>query len=334
MNLESSLYNAYRVGDEALQLSIIVPFLNEEKTLPILRARFDQLMELPERWELVFVSDGSTDGSIEFVEQWAMEDARIRMLVLTRNFGHQPAICAGLMHARGEFVGIMDADLQDPPEVLLEMYHEARHGNWDVVYSVRARRSGSAAKKVAYRAFYKTYAYLAQSPINADSGDFSVLSRRAVSALMALPEKVRFVRGLRSWVGLRQKAVPTVRPERAAGEPQYSWLKLMALAISGITSFSIKPLRVATISGIVMCTLAVLLAAVYVVIALFGSIHREVPGFATVVILVLFLNGMQFLLTGILGEYVGQIFQEVKQRPTYMIERTVNEQPQGEVVTF
>jgi len=318
------LDEAGRGRETAPQLSVVIPFLNEESALPRLRERFGTLSDLPESWEVVFVSDGSTDRSVAIVEDWAAEDGRIKLLVLTRNFGHQPAISAGLSYARGEYVGVMDADLQDPPEVLLEMYREAREGAWDVIYSTRARRSGHPLKKAAYKIFYRVYSFLAQTPINTDSGDFSVLSRRAVHALLSLPEKVRFVRGLRSWVGLRQKSRPTVRPERVAGEPQYSWLNLVALALNGLTSFSVRPLRLATISGLLICVVAMLLAFSYVFIALFTNLHDRVPGFATIAILLLFLNGFQFLLIGILGEYIGQIFQEVKQRPTYLVERVVN----------
>lgn len=321
-NLDS--HDVSQHGDVHPQLSIVVPFLNEETSLPLLKKRFCELEGLPEEWELIFVSDGSTDRSVEIIERWAAEDMRVKLVVLARNFGHQPAVCAGLSYAQGQFVGIMDADLQDPPEVLLQMYCEARAGNCDVVYSVRSRRSGSAIKKLAYRLFYKVYAYLAQSPVNMDSGDFSVLSRRAVNTLLLLPEKTRFVRGLRSWIGLRQKAIPTVRPERAAGEPQYSWMKLFALALSGVTAFSTKPLRIATISGLLMCAAAVMLSTLYLIVALIGNLHEKVPGFTTIVILILFLNGLQFLMIGILGEYIGQIFQEVKQRPTYLVDRVIN----------
>lgn len=313
------------------RLSIVIPFLNEEAALPRLRERFESLGGMPETWEIIFVSDGSTDQSVEIVEDWASEDRRIKLLVLSRNFGHQPAISAGIGYARGEYVGVMDADLQDPPEVLLEMYGEACGGGWDVVYSTRARRRGRALKRIAYKVFYRLYSYLAQTPINTDSGDFSVLSRRAVSALLSLPEKVRFVRGLRSWIGLRQKPWPIVRPERVAGEPQYSWVKLAALAINGLTSFSVRPLQLATISGLLICLVAMLLAALYGFIVLFTDLHERVPGFATIAILLLFLNGFQFCLTGILGEYIGQIFQEVKRRPTYLVERVVDAgEAQGE----
>jgi polyisoprenyl-phosphate glycosyltransferase len=306
------------------RLSVVIPFLNEQENLPLLRQRLVAVASPPDTFEFVFVSDGSTDGSVPFLERWAAEDGRVKLVVLTRNFGHQSAVCAGIEFARGSYVAIIDADLQDPPELMLKMYLTAWKEDLDVVYSVRERRDTMFAKRVAYRWFYKIYAYLAESPVQVDSGDFSVLSRRAVDQLLAMPERVRFVRGLRSWLGMRAKAVPTTRPDRAAGEPQYSWSELMGLAIRGITSFSTRPLRLATMGGVLLCTAALLISLVYVGYWAFGSMHERLPGFTTLVVLVLFLNGMQFLLVGILGEYIGLIFTEVKQRPVFVVDRTVN----------
>jgi polyisoprenyl-phosphate glycosyltransferase len=311
------------------QLSVVVPFLNEQETLPLLKERFSTLANLPETYEFVFVSDGSTDQSVEFIERWAAEDPRVKLVVFTRNFGHQPAVCAGLEFAQGDYVAIMDADLQDPPEIMLEMYRMAQAENFDVVYSVREHRDTSLLKRLAYRLFYWLYSYFAESPVNMDSGDFSVLSRHAVNELLALPERVRFVRGLRSWLGLRSKAVPTTRPERVAGQPQYSWSKLISLAIRGITSFSTQPLRLATVGGLLLCTVALLVSLIYVGYWAFSGLHKTLPGFTTIVVLILFLNGVQFLLLGIIGEYVGQIFMEVKRRPVFIVERTINLAPRS-----
>jgi len=306
------------------EISIVVPFLNEEDTLPLLKERFLELTGLPEKREIIFVSDGSSDRSTEIIEDWAAKDDRVKLLVLTRNFGHQFAICAGLDFSEGQFVGIMDADLQDPPEELLKMYREAINGDWDVVYSIRYRRTGGGLKRIAYRAFYSLYSFLAESPVNLDSGDFSVLSRRAVAMMSRLPEKDRFIRGLRSWLGLRETGMRTLRPKRAAGKAQYSWRKLGALAISGVTSFSTKPLKIATLAGFLLCAAALFLAFIYVGLWAFGNLHETVPGFTTLVILLLVLSGLQFLLLGIIGQYVGRMFLEVKGRPTYLVARSVN----------
>ena len=306
------------------ELSIVIPFLNEEESLPLLKERIRNLESMPETWELIFVSDGTTDGSLPFVEKWAGEDPRIKLIVFTRNFGHQAAISAGIDHATGNFVGIMDADLQDPPEVLIEMYKQAKLGGWDIVYAIRSRRSESLLKSAGYKLFYRLYSFLADSPVIADSGDFGILSRKAVRVLSSLPEKLRFVRGLRSWTGLRQLGFPVERPPRAAGQPQYSFSGLVSLAITGITSFSIKPLRLATLVGIFLCSISFAAAAIYLALFLLMDLHEKIPGFTTIVILLLLFNGLQFLMIGILGEYIGRIFWEVKQRPTYLIDRKVN----------
>jgi dolichol-phosphate mannosyltransferase len=305
-------------------ITIVIPFLNEEAVLPALRDRFEKLSELPANREFLFISDGSTDNGPRFIHEWAAKDPRIKLIEFTRNFGHQAAISAGLDRAQGRYVGILDADLQDPPESLLEMFQIATTGRFDVVYGVRAQRSGNFFKLFLYRLFYNLYSRLAETPVDPDSGDFCVLSRRAVGILGKMPEKVRFVRGLRSWMGLKSKAVAISRPQRELGTSQYSWAKLFNLALNGITSFSAKPLRVATVSGLLLCGISTALAAYYLVLGVFCDIHMRAPGFTTIVILILFLSGCQLLMIGIIGEYIAQIFWEVKGRPAYLIERTVN----------
>jgi dolichol-phosphate mannosyltransferase len=306
------------------ELSIVIPLLNEEQVLPLLRERLEKVQNRPASWELLFVSDGSTDGSTKFIEAWAQADPSVKLIVLTRNFGHQSAVSAGLSFAAGNYVGIIDADLQDEPEVLLEMYRFLLKEKVDVVYGVRTSRSATKFKRLFYFLFYRLYLYLADSPVQADSGDFCVMSRRAVRLLLSLPEKLRFVRGLRAWVGLPSKPFPISRPARAAGSSQYSLPKLTKLAFSGLTSFSTKPLRVGFVCGGVLCLGAVIGALIYLGIALFTNTHIEAPGFSTVVIILLFSNGLIFFYLGILGEYIGQMFMEVKARPSFIIERTIN----------
>jgi dolichol-phosphate mannosyltransferase len=218
----------------------------------------------------------------------------------------------------------MDADLQDEPEVLLEMYRVLLVENVDVVYAVRTSRRETELKRFFYFVFYRLYLFFADSPVQTDSGDFCVMSHRAVRLLLNLPEKLRFVRGLRAWVGLPAKPFPIARPARAAGTSQYSLSKLTRLAFSGLTSFSIKPLRVGLVCGSVLCLGALIAALVYLGIALFTDIHIAAPGFSTLVIILLFSNGLIFLYLGILGEYIGQMFLEVKDRPSFVVERTVN----------
>jgi dolichol-phosphate mannosyltransferase len=305
-------------------LSIVIPFLNEEQVLPLLRARLEKIQNRPVAWELLFVSDGSTDGSTNFIEQWARIDPSVKLIILTRNFGHQSAISAGLSFASGKCVGIMDADLQDEPEVLLQMYGILLAEKVDVVYAVRTRRRETKLKRFFYFVFYQLYFFFADSPVQIDSGDFCVMSHRGVRLLLNLPEKLRFVRGLRAWVGLPAKPFPIARPARAAGTSQYSLSKLTRLAFSGLTSFSIKPLRVGLVCGSVLCLGALIGALVYLGVALFTDIHVAAPGFSTLVIVLLFSNGLIFLYLGILGEYIGQTFLEVKDRPSFIVERTVN----------
>jgi dolichol-phosphate mannosyltransferase len=218
----------------------------------------------------------------------------------------------------------MDADLQDEPEVLLEMHRTLTEEKIDVVYAVRTSRSETKLKRFFYFVFYRLYLYLADSPVQADSGDFCVMSRRAVRLLLSLPEKLRFVRGLRTWIGLPSKPFPISRPARAAGAPQYSLRKLTKLAFSGLTSFSTRPLRVGFVCGSILCVGAVIGALTYLGIAFFTDIHVAAPGFSTLVIVLLFSNGLIFLYLGILGEYIGQMFMEVKARPSFIVERTIN----------
>ena len=306
------------------ELSIVIPFLNEDRVLPLLRQRLENVQNRPSNWELLFVSDGSTDASSRFIEAWASKDPSVKLIVLTRNFGHQSAVSAGLSFAAGDCVGIMDADLQDEPEILLDMYRTLRSDNVDIVYAIRTARRETKLKRFFYFAFYRLYVYLADTPVQADSGDFCVMSRRAVRVLLSLPEKLRFVRGLRAWTGLPSKPFPISRPARAAGHSQYSLLKLTRLAFSGLTSFSTRPLRLGFICGTLLCLGAVVGALTYLGIALFTDIHLTAPGFSTLVIVLLFSNGLVFLYLGVLGEYIGQMFMEVKGRPSFIVERTIN----------
>ena len=306
------------------ELSIVIPFLNEDRVLPLLRQRLENVQNRPSNWELLFVSDGSTDASSRFIEAWASKDPSVKLIVLTRNFGHQSAVSAGLSFAAGDCVGIMDADLQDEPEILLDMYRTLRSDNVDIVYAIRTARRETKLKRFFYFVFYRLYVYLADTPVQADSGDFCVMSRRAVRVLLSLPEKLRFVRGLRAWTGLPSKPFPISRPARAAGHSQYSLLKLTRLAFSGLTSFSTRPLRLGFICGTLLCLGAVVGALTYLGIALFTDIHLTAPGFSTLVIVLLFSNGLVFLYLGVLGEYIGQMFMEVKARPSFIVESTIN----------
>ena len=198
------------------ELSIVIPFLNEENVLPLLQKRLQELRTHPD-WELLFVSDGSTDSSVRILTAWAAQDPSVKVVELTRNFGHQAAVSAGLSLASGRYAGVMDADLQDEPEILLQMHEEAVAGNYDVIYAVRTRRGESAVKRFCYYVFYRLFSFFADSPVQIDSGDFCVMNRRALDLLLDLPERSRFVRGLRAWLGMRSKAFQVVRAPRSTG---------------------------------------------------------------------------------------------------------------------
>jgi dolichol-phosphate mannosyltransferase len=218
----------------------------------------------------------------------------------------------------------MDADLQDEPEILLEMFRLLQTEKLDVVYAVRLKRDEKRFKRIFYFLFYRLFLFLADSPVQLDSGDFCVMSRRAVQLLLTLPEKLRFVRGLRAWLGLPAKPFPISRPARAAGQPQYSPGRLIKLASSGLTSFSTRPLRLGFICGSMLCLGAIAASLIYTGLALFSNTRLAAPGFSTLVVILLFSNGMVFLYLGVLGEYIGQIFMEVKGRPSFLVERTIN----------
>jgi len=304
-------------------LSLVLPVFNEEAVIPELHDRLQKfLKELALESEVVFVDDGSRDKTFAMLEELAKKDSRYSILSFSRNFGHQTAITAGVDHARGEAVVVMDADLQDPPEVVLEMIAKWKAG-YDVVYGKRRSREGETFfKKITAAVFYRTFAAMIPIEVPLDTGDFRLMSRRVVLTLRALRETHRFVRGMVSWVGFKQTAVLYDRPARFAGETKYPLRKMVRFAIDGITSFSILPLRFSTYLGMTVATLSVLYA-IYAVIDRF-VLHHTVPGWTTTVVLIALLSSVQLLMIGILGEYVGRIYEEVKGRPLYVVRDKIN----------
>ncbi len=305
------------------EVSVVLPVFNEAENLPALYHRLTTVLEtegLP--YELVFVDDGSSDGSTEFLRALTADDARVRVVELARNFGHQVAISAGLDYARGDAVIVMDADLQDPPEVLPQFIAEWRAGN-DVVYAIREQRKENWLKRLAYTAFYRMLRRVANVDIPLDAGDFCIMDRRVVNLLRTMPERNRFVRGIRSWVGLRQKGLPYERQARYAGRPKYTFGRLTLLALDGFISFSHTPLRLASLLGIGISLMSFVLAAFYFVKKL--TLGLNPPGFATLVVAIFFLAGMQLITIGVMGEYIGRIFDEVKQRPLYIVRRVTGD---------
>lgn len=303
-------------------LSVVVPVFNESAVLPAFLERASKTFAaIPGvDYELVFVDDGSRDDSFAQLSARAARDPHVRVVKFSRNFGHQIAITAGVDHARGDCVVVIDADLQDPPEVVGRMVDQWRAG-FDVVYGVRETREGESTMKLATAAlFYRLLTRLTNIQIPTDVGDFRLMSRRAVNELSRLREKDRFVRGLVSWIGFRQTGVLYNRDKREAGETKYPYRKMIRFALDGITSFSTVPLRLATWMGYTSALLAVLYL-VYVLIMRF--LGHTIEGWATIMVAMLFLGSVQLICLGILGEYLGRVFNEVKPRPMYVVEELV-----------
>lgn len=297
------------------EISIVVPCYNERDNVRTLVDRLVAALGSTD-FEIVFVDDGSRDGSPALVEEIAKTQPRVRLLELSRNFGHQAALAAGLDDARGKAVVIMDADLQDPPELVPEMIARWRAGA-DVVYAVRRTRKEGFLKRAAYKIFYRSMRMITAVDIPLDAGDFSLLDGAVVDALRALPEKNRFLRGLRSWVGFTHVAVPYDRPGRNAGETKYTLRKLVGLALSGYVGFSSMPLRAAAFLGFFAAFVGFGLMGWVIWTRFYGLVSPR--GWASTSALVLFMGGVQLLTLGVIGEYLGRVYDEVRRRPTYVL---------------
>ncbi|HTU84599.1 MAG TPA: glycosyltransferase family 2 protein [Solirubrobacteraceae bacterium] len=301
-------------------LSVVAPVYNEEATIEEFYARVCAALH-GIRFELVLVDDGSTDNSELELGKLASNDPRVRVIQLSRNFGHQTALTAGLDHARGDAVVMLDADLQDPPELITRMLDHWRAG-CDVVYAVREQRDGeSRFKLTTARWFYALFDRLAQVDLEHNSGDFRLLDRRPLDALLSMRERNRFLRGMTVWVGYRQAAVPYKRDPRHAGKTKYTIPKMLRFSFDAISSFSHRPLQLATLLGFIISTLAFIAIPVVIVLHFLGS---YLPGFGSLTIAVLLLGGIQLIAIGLIGEYVGRIYDEVKGRPLYLVRGRVN----------
>jgi dolichol-phosphate mannosyltransferase len=299
-------------------ISVVVPVFNEEAILPELHRRLTATMRnLGEPYELVFVNDGSRDGSARILAGLSRDDQAVCVVEFSRNFGHQLAITAGMDHASGDAVVFIDADLQDPPEVIADLVARWREG-YEVVYAQREKRHGETFfKLLTATAFYRIIRQITSVDIPVDTGDFRLIDRKVVDALKQIRERHRFIRGLVSWVGFRQIGVRYVRQERYAGETKYPLRKMIKFAFDGITSFSFMPLQMATYLGFAAAGLAFLLICWVLFEALVT--HKTVAGWPSVMVAVLFLGGVQLMTIGLIGEYVGRIHDEVKQRPLYLV---------------
>ena len=294
-----------------------MPAYNEEVVLPQFYERLSSsLSSLPCGAEILFVDDGSEDGTAKILEGLASADSRVRALRFTRNFGHQAALCAGLDHCTGDAAVLMDADLQDPPELIGAFYGKWQEG-YEVVFGRRRRLEEGLIKRTVYHAFYRLLHLLANIDIPLDSGDFSLVDRKIIDALRALPERTRFLRGLRSWIGLRQTGIEYTRSPRQRGESKYSLAMLFKLAFDGIVSFSTAPLKLALVMGMLVSLGGFVLILLLVYLRLTQSF--DLPGWTSLMMIVLFLGGIQLITIGIVGEYVARIYEEVKARPLYLV---------------
>jgi polyisoprenyl-phosphate glycosyltransferase len=307
-------------------LSVVIPVFNEEETIPELDRRLRVFLgELGETWEVVFVDDGSRDASSKMLQALAEKEPRYKLISFGRNFGHQIAITAGMDRAEGEAVVVMDADLQDPPELVREMLGRWREG-YDVVYAVRARRLGETwFKRITALLFYRLFRAMLGFEVVLDAGDFRLMSRAVILTLRSLRERHRFIRGLVGWIGFRQTSVSYTRQERFAGVTKYPLRKMLSFAFDGITSFSTTPLRMATWLGALAGVLAMALGAWAFWIKIDGK--NTVPGWTTIMILVALGSSVQLLVIGILGAYVGRIYEEVQRRPLYTVAKEINLAP-------
>jgi glycosyltransferase involved in cell wall biosynthesis len=298
--------------------TVIAPIYNELENLPLLYSRVRDVMEQTgATWEFVLVDDGSKDGSTEVMRKLAAQDERVRPVIFARNFGHQIAVTAGMDYSRGDAVMIIDADLQDPPEVMLELIKKWR-GGYQVVYAVRKERVGESAFKLKTASlFYRLINKLTDVKIPLDTGDFRLLDRKVVDVMNRMPEKHRFLRGMGAWVGFKQIGVEYKREARHAGVTKYPLKKMLKLAANAVTSFSYVPLQFATWLGFVAAGLSVL--AIPIVIILRLTRVAQLTGQATTLIIVLFFGGVQLISLGIIGEYIGRIYDEVKGRPLYIV---------------
>jgi len=302
-------------------LSVVAPMYDEEGLVEAFYARVCSALDgVP--FELVLVDDGSSDATPRMLAALAARDRRVRVIELSRNFGHQTALTAGLDHARGEAVVMLDADLQDPPELIPAMLEHWRRGT-DVVYAVRRRRDGETRFKLTTaRWFYKLFSALGDVALEPDSGDFRLLDRAPLDALLSMRERNRFLRGMTVWVGYTQTAVPYERDARYAGETKYTLRKMLSFSLDAISSFSHRPLQLATLIGFLCAMLAFVLIPIIVALRIAGS---YLPGFGTITIVVLLLGGIQLMAIGLIGEYVGRIYDEVKGRPLYLVRARLNE---------
>jgi glycosyltransferase involved in cell wall biosynthesis len=305
-----------------VELSVIIPVYNEELNIPNLMTRMRPVLEkIAMPYELVFVNDGSSDHSLQLIKALAQKDDKVKYIDFSRNFGHQVAITAGIDACQGNVIAVIDADLQDPPELLEEMISLIRQGN-EVVYAKRrSRKDSNGIKKTAYKTFYRLLTRMATIEIPEDTGDYRIMTRKVAEVLKNMPEQNKFLRGQIAWLGFKQSFVEYDRDKRAAGKPGYSYKKLVQLAFDGITGFSDVPLRIATLMGFIVSGISLCLI-VYALLSYFIFNHDLPKGWSSLMIAVSFIGGVQLICLGIIGEYIRKLQTDVRKRPLYIINET------------
>lgn len=304
-----------------IDYSIILPVYNEEGTLETLYQRLTTVMTaISPNYEIIFIDDNSKDNSFNIIAALNEKDEKVKLIKFSRNFGHQAAISAGLDHAQGEALVMMDADLQDPPEVITELVEKYKEG-YDVVYAKREKRKGESFFKLwTASAFYRLINYFSDIDIPLDTGDFRLISRKVIDSLKSIQERNRFLRGLITWVGYKQVGVNYIRDARHIGETKFTIRKMMRFAIDGISSFSHVPLKIATIMGFVVSIISFLMV---LWVFYFRLSHEPTPGWASLMVTIIFIGGIQLIAIGVIGEYLGRIYDEVKKRPLYLLDKVI-----------
>ncbi|MCA9223599.1 MAG: glycosyltransferase family 2 protein [Planctomycetales bacterium] len=308
---------------DAFRLTVAIPLYNEQEVLPELLRRTLAVLDGLDGGEhqLLLVDDGSRDNTLAMLREAATRDPRVTVIALSRNFGHQAALSAAIEHAAGDAVVLMDGDLQDEPECIPDFVRAFREG-YDVVYAIRTKRKEGWIKRACYSLFYRTLSWLSHIELPRDAGDFCLMSRRVVEQLRFAPERHRYLRGLRAWIGFRQVGIVVERGRRAAGRPKYTWRRLLRLAFDGIFSFSVMPLRAASMLGGVTILFSIAAAVFCVYVKFFGRTPPQ--GFTWLAVSMAFFAGVQLVFLGVIGEYVGRIYEEVKRRPLFIVDEIVN----------
>ena len=311
---------------DSLFISIIIPCFNEEQVISHTYERVNKAMQsfTHRGYELIFIYDGSRDKTLEILRTIAQNDSNVKILSFSRNFGHQPAVTAGINMCVGDVAIIIDGDLQDPPELFPEMVKIHLEQNANVVYGLRGERKGETFfKRISAKYFYKTINFLSDTPLPVDTGDFRLIDKHVIEAFKNLPEKNKYIRGLISWIGFKQMPITYVRDERFAGETKYPLSKMIKFASTSLLYFSKKPLKLALTIGLVSILVGIGLA-VWVITGLIYRTNSIVPGWASTIIALIFFGGIQLLTIGVLGEYLGNMFEEIKNRPEYIVHEKIN----------